>query len=252
MKRILIIEDETAAARNLEALLREIEPDIRIEAVLESVEDSIRWLNENEPVDMIFSDIHLADGSAFSIFPQVEITSPLIFTTAYDHYALDAFKVNTLDYLLKPIKKEELLRAIDKLKNLSRMEVEQALKRTATVAQEMERKSKVFLVRHRDQVVPLDEEQVAFFHTSSERVTAYTFDGRRLPVEGALDTLADELAGDRFFRANRQYIVSRDAIKEITVWFGSRLTVTLCVAAPERLVVSKARVPVFKKWLAGE
>ena len=238
---VLIVEDETAAATNLKALLLQIDPSIRIEAVIETVVETVRWVRDNPLPDLIFMDIHLADGQAFKIFEQIEI----VFTTAYDRYALDAFKVNSIDYILKPIKKEELRRAFDKLRRLSAPQVAEYVEQTNRFVAS---RSRGFLIPFRDKLVPLTPEEIAYFHTSDERVSVATLDGRTLPMDKSLDTLMGQLPAADFYRANRQFIVSRRAIADLSVWFGSRLTLNLCVKTPERIVISKARVPEFKRW----
>ena len=245
MMKALIIEDETAAARNLAAILRQTAPDVEIVATLESVEESVEWLRSNPHPDLLFMDIHLADGDSFRIFDAVEIAAPVIFTTAYDQYALEAFKVNSIDYILKPIKKEELRRAFDKLRRLSAPQVAEYVEQTNRFVTS---RSRGFLIPFRDKLVPLTPEEIAYFHTSDERVSVATLDGRTLPVDRSLDTLMGQLPAADFYRANRQFIVSRRAIADLSVWFGSRLTLNLCVKTPERIVISKARVPEFKRW----
>ena len=242
---VLIVEDETAAATNLKALLLQIDPSIRIEAVIETVVETVRWVKDNPLPDLIFMDIHLADGQAFKIFEQIDIECPIVFTTAYDRYALDAFKVNSIDYILKPIKKEELRRAFDKLRRLSAPQVAEYVEQTNRFVTS---RSRGFLIPFRDKLVPLTPEEIAYFHTSDERVSVATLDGMTLPVDRSLDTLMGQLPAADFYRANRQFIVSRRAIADLSVWFGSRLTLNLCVKTPERIVISKARVPEFKRW----
>ena len=220
--KAVIIEDETAAAVNLQSILRSVSPNVEIEAVLEGIEESVEWFASHPQPDLVLMDIHLADGESFRIFERVSITAPVIFTTAYDRYALEAFKVNSIDYLLKPIKEEEV---------------------------RVNEQQQVFLVRVRDKFIPLRREQIAFCYTSDERVTACTLDGGTYPLDKPLETLQALLPVSDFFRANRQFIVSRQAVAEITVWFGSRLALRLNVETPERIIISKARVPEFKRWL---
>ena len=152
---VLIVEDETAAATNLKALLLQIDPSIRIEAVIETVVETVRWVKDNPLPDLIFMDIHLADGQAFKIFEQIDIECPIVFTTAYDRYALDAFKVNSIDYILKPIKKEELRRAFDKLRRLSAPQVAEYVEQTNRFVTS---RSRGFLIPFRDKLVPLTPE----------------------------------------------------------------------------------------------
>ena len=250
--KTLIIEDETAAAVNLRALLSEVEPSIEVIGVLESVAESVDYLRSNPTPELIFMDIHLADGDSFRIFKHVEVNCPIIFTTAYDQYALDAFKVNSIDYLLKPIAPTDLRRALEKLHRLSPPEREAAIERTKSVAAEPQQSSQnVFLVQVRDRIRPLKAEEVAYFYTSEEHVTAHTFTGEVLSIDRTLEALSSVLDEEEFYRANRQFIVARKALKDISVWFGSRLALNLSVETPERIIISKARVPKFKKWLTG-
>lgn len=251
--KTLIIEDETAAAVNLRALLSEVDPSIEIIEVLESIGESVDYLQSNPMPELIFMDIHLADGESFRIFNHVDITCPIIFTTAYDQYALEAFKVNSIDYLLKPIAPNDLHRAMDKLHRLSAPERSSLIERTNAMAQteQQQARENIFLVQVRDRIRPLNAEEVAFFYTSEERVTAHTFTGEVLTIDRTLEALSNSLPEADFYRANRQFIISRKALNDISVWFGSRLALNLSVSTPERIVISKARVPKFKKWLTG-
>ena len=247
MMKALLIEDETAAARNLAAVLREVAPGVQIVATLESVAESIEWLRSNPQPDLLFMDIHLADGDSFRIFGAVEVTAPVIFTTAYDRYALEAFKVSSIDYLLKPIKADDVRRALEKLRRLTSGERLDYGSRVRSLA--AQRQEEVFLVRVRDRIIPLQRDRIAYCYTSNEKVTACGFDGETYPLDKTLEALQALLPERDFFRANRQFIVARRAVKEIAVWFGSRLTLHLTVDTPERIVISKARVPEFKTWL---
>ena len=247
MMKALLIEDETAAARNLAAVLREVAPGVQIVATLESVAESIEWQRSNPQPDLLFMDIHLADGDSFRIFGAVEVTAPVIFTTAYDRYALEAFKVSSIDYLLKPINADDVRRALEKLRRLTSGERLDYGSRVRSLA--AQRQEEVFLVRVRDRIIPLQRDRIAYCYTSNEKVTACDFDGETYPLDKTLEALQALLPERDFFRANRQFIVARRAVKEIAVWFGSRLTLHLTVDTPERIVISKARVPEFKTWL---
>ncbi len=247
MMKALRSEDETAAARNLAAVLREVAPGVQIVATLESVAESIEWLRSNPQPDLLFMDIHLADGDSFRIFGAVEVTAPVIFTTAYDRYALEAFKVSSIDYLLKPINADDVRRALEKLRRLTSGERLDYGSRVRSLA--AQRQEEVFLVRVRDRIIPLQRDRIAYCYTSNEKVTACDFDGETYPLDKTLEALQALLPERDFFRANRQFIVARRAVKEIAVWFGSRLTLHLTVDTPERIVISKARVPEFKTWL---
>ena len=250
MKRVIIVEDETAAVVNLRSMLAAVAGDIEVIAVLESVAEAVEYFSNRPSADIIFMDIHLADGDSFRIFKSVNIDIPIIFTTAYDEYALEAFKVNSIDYLLKPYKEDELRRALDKLQRLTASERQQQQQnREQIVEREHSASVQTMLVRYKDKIVPINMDEVAFFYTYAERVTLTTLKGECYPVEKSLEALQQQLSDERFFRANRQFIVSRSAVKDIAVWFGSRLALNLTVETPERIIISKARVPEFKQWL---
>ena len=250
IKKVVIVEDETAAAVNLRSMLKGINPDVEVLDVLESVEEAVDFFSKGVDADVVFMDIHLADGDSFRIFKSVDITIPIIFTTAYDEYALEAFKVNSIDYLLKPFKEEDLTRALDKLQRLTATERATATERVETMVATADNDSlRTILVRFKDKLIPIAMEDVAFFYTFSERVTLTTNSGITYPVDKTLETLSQQLDPVKFFRANRQFIVSRKAVKDIAVWFGSRLALNLVIETPERIIISKARVPEFKRWL---
>lgn len=247
--KALIIEDETAAAANLRAILKEVAPEVEVVAALESVVESIEWLQSNPQPDLLFVDIHLSDGDSFRIFRDVQVTAPVIFTTAYDQYALEAFKVSSIDYLLKPINSADVRRALEKLYRLTSTERMDYGTRVRTMAAGTQ--TGTFLVHMRDKIIPLRREEIAFCYTSNEKVTAYDYAGNIYPLDKTLEALQTLLPESDFFRANRQFIVARRAVKEIAVWFGSRLTLHLTLDTPERIVISKARVPEFKAWLTA-
>jgi DNA-binding LytR/AlgR family response regulator len=249
--KVLIIEDETAAARNLQSMLESIEPEIQVVGITESIIDTLDWFAENPMPDIVFMDIHIADGESFRIFDSVDISAPIIFTTAYDQYALEAFKVNSIDYLLKPLKEEDLQRAMDKWRRITHTERNEYRHRIDTMISEQHQRSDMFLVHVKDKIVPLQAADIAYFYTSNERVTAHLLDGSSLPMDKTLEALQSSLSEHDFFRANSQFIVARKAVKDISVWFGSRLSLNLTVEIPERIVISKARVPEFKRWLTA-
>ncbi len=247
MRRVIIVEDETAAAVNLRSMLQNIDPETVVVEMLESVEEAVAYFSNSVEADVVFMDIHLADGDSFRIFDSVDINIPIIFTTAYDEYALQAFKVNSIDYLLKPFKEEELRRALDKLERLTAAERSAAERKVREVA--AAESLNTMLVRYKDKIIPVAMADVAFFYTFAERVTLTTLTGESYPVDKTLEALSQQLNAEEFFRANRQFIVSRRAVKDIAVWFGSRLALNLTLETPERIIISKARVPEFKQWL---
>ena len=247
--KVLIIEDETAAAQNLIAVLRKLCPDIEVLDTLDTVVDSVEWFASHPLPDLVFMDIHLSDGESFRIFDSTSVDAPIIFTTAYDQYALDAFKVNSIDYILKPINEADVARALDKWRRLSSSDNAEYTSRVNRVGRQQAAVQHTFLVHFRDKLIPLPCQDIAFCYTSNERVVAHCFTGERYVVEYTLEALQGMLSPYHFFRANRQYIISRAAVKDISVWFGSRLSVSLTVPMPETLIISKARVQEFKRWL---
>ena len=247
--KVLIIEDVTAAAKILKAILHSVTPDAEVVDVLDTVVDSVEWFKNNPSPDLVFMDIHLSDGDSFKIFDKVTVTSPVIFTTAYDQYALKAFQVNSIDYLLKPIKEEEVRRAVDKWQLLTGADRGEYVERVDKMVSEQQRERQSFLVRFRDKLIPVSQSDIAYCYTQEERVYAYGYNGERYPMEHTLEALQGMLSPKKFYRANRQFIISRDAVADISVWFGSRLAVNLKVETPEKIIVPKARVADFKQFL---
>lgn len=246
--RVLIVEDETAAAENLAEMLNDIDPAIEVLGNTESVQQTVRWLQSNERPDLIFMDIHLSDGSSFAIFQQMEVEIPIIFTTAYDQYAIDAFKVNSIDYLLKPIKDEELRQALIKFGKLNQQDVAQYVQLMKQLTDLQEYKSRI-LVPFRDKLIPIEVKDVACFYSTNKNTEIYLKDGQTYPCSIALDQVMKQLNPHDFTRANKQFIVAKSAISNITIWFDSRLLVNMGVETPERIYVSKNRAAEFKNWI---
>ena len=257
--KTLIIEDETAAARNLEAILADIEPDAEVLGVLESVSESVEWLRTHPSPDLLFMDIHLADGDSFRIFEAVEVTAPVIFTTAYDRYALEAFKVNSIDYLLKPIGAADLRRALDKLETLhgaagagaSAASGESLAELIRGLQRQGHYKSHFLIPCKGDKLLPLAVEQVQYFCIADGVTKAVVSDRERYVLPNTLDELTDSLDPARFFRVNRQYLISRGAVQDIDLWFNNRLAINLKVPTDGKILVSKLRVNDFKNWFSG-
>ena len=246
----VIIEDEQIAAQNLERLLCETSPNTNIVAKLQSVEESIEFFSSDNAVDVVFMDIHLADGLSFSIFDSVSITAPIIFTTAYDQYALDAFKVNSIDYLLKPINKDDLTRAMQKLHKLEDKTTGKVPENIETLIEMMRRPryKSFFLIPVLDKLVPLNVNDIAYIYRDDKMSRAVTFNGQSHSLDKPLDAIFTQLDPTKFFRANRQYIIAHSAVKDITMWPLSKLHVSLNVETPEKIIVSRARVSEFKDW----
>lgn len=248
----LIVEDEALAARNLQGVLEEI-GTVKVLDTLDSIAETLEWFVHHPKPDILFLDIHLADGSAFEIFDRISITCPVIFTTAYDEYALKAFRVNSIDYLLKPIDGKAVRRSLDKLASFSSHPAHaddfgkllSYFKKTSAFRTH-------FLVPARgDKLIPLQADEMACIFIDTGLVKARTFDERTFTLEDTLDDLSGMLDPDQFFRANRQFIVARAAIRDVDFWFNSRLSLNLKVTIPEKVLISKARVPDFRKWFAG-
>lgn len=251
--KALIIEDEVMAAKTLKKLLVEVSPGIEIVGILESIEDSVDWIASHAMPDLMFMDVHLADGSSFAIFERVTITCPVIFTTAYDEYALKAFEVNSIDYLLKPVSKEALERAMHKLLTLSetRVNSDQVEKLLAQLGEKKKFRN-YFLLPERDKLVPLSVSNVAYAYIEAKTVKMVTYDNKSYYLTQTLDDLIAQLDPHEFFRANRQFVVARKAIKDVSVWFGNKLAINLIMETPERIIVSKARVGEFKFWFTKQ
>lgn len=249
--KAIIIEDENVAAQALQSLIQEINPEIEIVTILQTIEECVEWFEENSMPDLVFMDIHLADGSSFAIFDKVEITCPIIFTTAYDEYALKAFEVNSIDYLLKPINKVDLERALNKFKNFTASTQKSSLEGLLAQMGGLKKKYKTcFLIPERDKLIPLATSNIAYIYIDTKTVKAIAMDGHTYYLNQTLDEIMAQLDPEVFFRANRQFIISRDAIKDLSIWFGNKLAVNLSVPVPEKIIVSKARVGEFKTWFA--
>lgn len=252
--KTIIIEDEFVAAQTLKDTLQKIDPSIEIIAILQSIEESIEWFSLNTFPDLIFMDIYLADGSCFEIFEKVIIACPVVFTTAYDEYALKAFEVNSIDYLLKPIEHKKLERSLSKFKMLfaskQQFDPNSLAEIVASIQTNKSYNSKSnFLIPYKDKLIPLSVDKIAFVYFENKMSSICTFDGEKYNLDISLDELCRQLDTNKFFRANRQYIIAHRAIKDVSLWFISKLSVNLTVAIPEKIIVSKARVPKFKEWL---
>ena len=245
--RVLIVEDETAAVDNLEYLLYKVDRGIEIAAVTESVEQTQQWLMQNH-ADLIFMDIHLSDGSAFSLFDHIEVSTPIIFTTAYDQYALDAFKVNSIDYLLKPIKQTDLERAFEKFKRLTASDLNSYISRINQLTEKPKYQSRI-LIAIKDKIIPLAVEDIACIYSTDRKTEIITTSEATYTYNKPLDTMIKNLDPTVFFRANKQFIINRNQIADITVWFDSRLRLRLTAETPEEIYIAKNRASEFKSWL---
>ena len=250
--RIVIIEDEPAIARNLNHIIKDVEPNADIRTILSSVKESTDWFkNNSENVDLVFSDIQLNDGLSFEIFQHVKINVPVIFVTAYNEYALNAFKANGIDYILKPYDEDTIKTALDKYKNLSaknNMHLQADLFKLLQNSIQLPNYKQSLLVHYRDKLIPVNINDVCFFYSKNEIVHSYLQNIQYI-IDGTLEKLQQELNTLQFFRANRQFIVNRSAVKEASFYFNGRLVLKVNPEPPEQILISKARVPEFKEWM---
>jgi DNA-binding LytR/AlgR family response regulator len=249
---ILIIEDEPQAAQLLENLLREIEPDCVIVDKLDSIKRSAKWFKNNSAPDVVFMDIQLADGLSFEIFDQVEITSPVIFTTAYNEYALKAFKVNSIDYILKPVDKGELRAALEKFRRLTNNYPTQS-RMLESIGQAMKMLTKKykerFMVKVGEHLKTIDVENILYFYSQEKTTFCFSSENRNLILDFTLDQLEELLDPKCFFRINRKYIVSSKSIQDIISFTNSRLKLVLKGSQDNDVIVARERVQEFKDWL---
>ena len=250
--RILIVEDEVAAFNRLVKLLAEAAPDAEVVANTSSVSATVEWLKANPAPDLALFDVRLSDGDSFAVFQRTAVECPVIFTTAFDEYALKAFRVHALDYLLKPVKKEELAAAIDRLRSLG------LVRDLSTLAHEQTLNEKVaaapikrFLIRFGDRFRVVEPKDIAYVHSLEKNTFLRTREGRDLPLDESLDRLEPQLDPEKFFRLNRQVIVHFQSIKELLAYSKSRVKVIMDPPYGEDAVVSSERSTEFKRWLAG-
>ena len=248
--KVLIVEDETAAYENLVHILSDIDSGIEVMGNTESVSQTIQWIRNNPAPDLILMDIHLSDGSAFAIFDNIEVEIPIIFTTAYDEYAIEAFKVNSVDYLLKPIKSEELERSLNKFSKWTQREMIQYLSRLTQLAPQTNYREKL-LIPVKDKLIPVSLQEISYFYTTDKNTRIYLKSGHVYPYTKTLEQIYISLNPHDFYRANKQFIIARDSVKNITIWFDNRLLITLDVETPERIYISKNKAAEFKSWMIG-
>jgi len=247
---VLIIEDESLAADKLERMLKEVDPSITVLAKPGSIKESVKWLFQNA-ADLIFLDIQLSDGISFSIFDQVSINTPVIFTTAYDEYAIKAFKLNSISYLLKPIRKNDLAESLQKYRNLkSAFSIDFDLLLANIQGKEPDFKKR-FLIQIGEKIKKIEVSEIAYFYVLDKGVYMRTFQGNSYSIENTLDKLESILNPTAFFRINRKYLVNMDSIANMVAYSRSRVKLDLKPNADDELdtVVSIDRSAEFKKWL---
>ena len=252
--KVLVIEDEKSAAKRLCTLLKELDPEIQILGILDTVMGTKEWLEKNPDPDLLFLDIQLADGLSFEIFEEVEVNCPVIFTTAYDQYALKAFEVYSIDYLLKPIDKQKLSGSLDKFRKFVGNRRDQVRIDTDTLqnALEMMRGKSYkerFIVKYGEHLKSFPTEDIFSFF-SEEKISFFkTSDGRKYVVDYTIEQIENLVDPDRFFRINRKYLVNIKAIEDVVVYSNSRLKLKVQHFNDHELIVAREKVQEFKRWL---
>lgn len=256
MINILIVEDEPYAARQLKEMISAFSPDMHVGPEIDTIEDAVAYLQSGQTVDLIFMDIHLSDGLAFEIFESVETFVPVIFTTAYDQYAIKAFKVNGIDYLLKPISKEDVGLALAKFERQSQSCQPALATDYMKQLQNLLSKTKVykenFLIPFKDKLFPVPVKDFAWFEIKNGVVLGTKFDKMSLILEErSLDELAQIINPQQFYRANRQYLINRMAVKEVAQYFNGKLQATMQPSPSQAIVISREKASQFKEWIKG-
>jgi len=246
--RVLILEDETRAVNHLKRLIQGVAPEVEVCAVFETVRDAVAYLKEDDEPDLIFSDVQLADGISFEIFSKVSIDCPIIFTTAFDTYAIEAFNTNGIDYLLKPIEEERLKKAMEKAKNFSSGRRLDKLLQISTDQSSRRIKTR-FMVKVGEKIRTIMVEDILAFYSFEKTTYLHTSTHRDYIIDYSLEELESMLDESRFFKINRKYIVSIEACSQIIAWSNSRLKIDIQGIDDQKIVVARERVKEFKIWL---
>lgn len=252
MLRIVIIEDEKLTALDLSNTLRKIDSDIKIISILSSVKKSIDFFKVENNFDLVFSDIQLPDGLSFDIFRNVKLSVPVIFCTAYDQYALEAFDANGIDYLLKPFNKASVSKALDKYQSLKTKFTtpdNSYDKLIQLLGQQLGSNSPSIIVYKGDKIIPIETKDIALFYLEDKYVFALTFELKKYIVSQSLEEI-ENICGSTFFRANRQYLVNRKAVKDASKHFNRKIIVHLSINYPIQILVGKLKIASFIDWLA--
>lgn len=249
--KVVIIEDETPAAKRLAKLLNNYSNNIEVIYQADSIESSVRYLATMPNIDLIFMDIQLADGLSFDIFQQTTVTTPVIFTTAFDQYTLKAFKVNSIDYLLKPIDENELQKSLEKYQQLYPKASINFSDKILKLVQDMNavKYKERLLIKRGQQLSYLKIENTAYCFADGKLCYAVDFNGTKFLLENNLSQLEEQLQPDNFYRINRHLLVNIEAVKKVHTWLGGRLKVEVCPATTAETIVSRERVNGFKEWL---
>ena len=260
---ILIVEDEDMAAKKLIKTLASVEPTATVAAVTSSVRETVAWLREHDskqlPMpDLILMDIELADGQSFQIFDQIAVDVPVIFTTSYDEYAIKAFKVNSIDYLLKPVQKDELRAALDKLAQRDMQFSKTGTDTSLMVGNLLKELQKQllpkeyrhrFLVQYASKLLSVDTHQIAYFFTDNRLNQIRTTDGKKMIVDYSLDELEEMLDPRQFFRVSRSFLISIASVDQVQTYFGNRLAIKLNPNMDKEVIVSREKLTPFKEWM---
>jgi two-component system, LytTR family, response regulator LytT len=250
--KILIIEDEDLAVRKLQKTLASVDDSAEVVGVTDSIKSSVEWLMNNPQPDLILMDIELADGQSFEIFNLTEVKSQVIFTTSYDEFALKAFKVNSVDYLLKPIQKDELEAALNKFKKLhannSEINIDNLVKELQQKLQPKEYRKR-FLVKFVQKLISVEIDEIAYFYSDGRLNIFKTFEGKKFVVDYTMDELEEMLDPQKYFRISRSFYVSINCIGKIEDYFGNRLILQLKPDVDKEVLVSREKVMDFKRWM---
>ncbi|RYY30375.1 MAG: response regulator transcription factor [Chitinophagaceae bacterium] len=255
---ILIVEDEELAVKKLQKTLASVDPDAKVVAITDSIKSTVEWLEANDAPDLILMDIELSDGQSFEIFSRVQLKSAVIFTTSYDEYALKAFKVNSIDYLLKPVQKEDLETALKKFNDMKMMykvepaknevNVESLIKELRNKLQPKEYRKR-FLVKNAQKLVSIEVEEIAYFFSDGRLNFFKTYDNKKYVVDYTMDELEDMLNPERYFRISRSFYIAVDSVEQIHDYFGNRLLLHLKPEVDKEAIVSREKVSDFKRWM---
>jgi two-component system, LytTR family, response regulator len=253
--RVVIIEDEFAAAKNLVAILKEVDAEVEVLALLESVSKSVSWFQSNPAPDLVFMDIQLTDANAFKIFESCKVSCPVIFTTAFNEYAIRAFKVNSIDYILKPVNQDKIAFALNKYKQLKLSNQLMADQGVLSLLKDLKKDltksyKKTFLIRKKDRLLPIAVTDFAYFIIENGIVYGITRDAKSLPINFTLEEIEIQVDPGLFFRANRQFILSKQCIREVSLYFHEKHSVSVSPVSKEKIIISKAKSSEFKSWLA--
>jgi DNA-binding LytR/AlgR family response regulator len=253
--KVVIIEDERHNSLMLETFLKNIRPEWEVIAVLDKVSSSVEWLSHNTAPDIIFMDIQLIDGICFSIFEKIEVESPIIFTTAYDEYAIRAFEVTSIDYLLKPIDEVKLTKAIEKFEKIRNIQSESSKPEInyneiiAAIRKGEQKYRQRFIISGADSFSKVDVSDIAYFYSENNITFAVLFNGKEHVIDYTLEKLENQLDPEIFFRANRSAILSVKSIKKFENYFGGKLVVKLITPFKKSITISRLKASLFKQWL---